>query len=74
MSTLENDPEPVQIRRTIRKRTEAAEIVTRETLIDGVATDVGVRREAVADELDALEADGFVYLVPHGEGEEVRLT
>lgn len=52
------------IRKTIgREVRESDDAPARADVLDAVATAAGIPREIVADELDALERAGFVYLV-----------
>jgi D-arabinose 1-dehydrogenase-like Zn-dependent alcohol dehydrogenase len=50
-----------------RERATVAEVVT------DVAARFGVAEAAIKEELDALERNGFVYLVGDGSSAEVRL-
>jgi hypothetical protein len=72
--TETHDTDRTAIRKRIRKTLQQAETAPRRaSLTDTVARTADVPEPAVSDELDALEREGFVYLVGDGDDAEVKL-
>lgn len=62
--TQDTDTDRIAIRKAIRETIRASDDPpTRNAVLDIVATTTGASADAVADELDACERHGFVYLV-----------
>jgi len=60
------------LRRNVRQTIRDRDTVTRSTLVEAVAAETDNPTDAIDRELDALEREGFVYLVGDGDP-EVRL-
>jgi len=61
------------VRRAVADSVETRERATVAEVVTDVAARFGVAEAAIKDELDALERNGFVYLVGDGSSAEVRL-
>jgi len=61
------------VRRAVADSVETRERATVAEVVTDVAARFGVAEAAIKDELDALERNGFVYLVGAGSSAEVRL-
>jgi hypothetical protein len=71
MSSDTDTIDPTTIRRTVRQTLDAADDgVPRPDLVETVAAITDAPESDIADQLDDLEAAGFVHLV----GEEVKKT
>jgi uncharacterized protein YgbK (DUF1537 family) len=72
MTHTTTDIDRPELRRTVRNTIRDRDTVTRSTLVEAVAAETNAPNEAVNSELDALEREGFVYLVGDDDP-EVRL-
>jgi len=72
--TSDTDINRTELRRTVRKIIRESDTApTRTALVESVVDAVGTNSETVDGELDALEREGFVYLVGDGADTEVRM-
>jgi len=66
-------PNATEVRRTVKSVVELHDYITIDELVSEVAGRYDCHEAVVVDQLDEMERHGFVYLVPDGDTQEVRL-
>lgn len=66
-------PNSAALRRSIKTVVEVHDQITVPVVVAEVADRHGCHEAPVVDALNEMERHGFVYLVPNGDSQEVRL-